>query len=250
MTDDAAGVAAPTHAVTCGFARRHLVPELMDDPALPASEHLQALAGLARINLLSAAAATFRAPLARLCASLAGREVRVLDVASGGGDVPVRLARWARRRHLPLVIEGCDVSPRAVAAAAARAREHGVPVRFFPHDAARNGVPAGYDAIISSLFLHHLPTPLAARALADMGAAAAHLVAVNDLLRSPLAYALAWAGTRALSSSAVVRSDGPLSVRAAYTLGEARGLAAAAGLRSAVVRWQWPCRFLLTWRRR
>ncbi len=250
MSHPVHGLAAPHPSAGRAFGSRRLLPELMDDPALPVAEHRRALAGLARINLLSAAAASFRAPLAHLCATLpAGQSVRVLDVATGGGDVPVRLARWARRRRLPLLFDGCDVHPGAVAIAQVRAERFAVPVHFFLHDAVRDGIPAGYHAIICSLFLHHLSDAQALALLTAMGQTAAHLVVVNDLLRSPLAYAVAWAGTRLLSASPVVHHDGPSSVRAAFTLEEARALAAAAGLHGARVRWQWPFRFLLAWRR-
>lgn len=246
MASQGVGVASARPSSFAALADRHLVPERMDDPSLPAAEHRQALAGLAHINLLSAAAGSFRTPLRQLCERPPRRVVRVLDVATGGGDVPVRLACWARRRSLPLHFTGCDVSPGAIALASARAERRGVQVGFFCHDVLRDGVPGGFDAIISSLFLHHLPTLQAQETLAGMGAAA-RLVVINDLLRSPTAYALAWAGTRVLSRSPVVRFDGPASVRGAFTLAEACALAEGAGLAGAVVRWRWPFRFLLTW---
>ncbi len=246
MGSRGAGVASARSSWGAAMAVRHVVPELMDDPALPAAEHRLALTGLARINFLSAAAGSFRTPLRQLCQRQPRRAVRVLDVASGGGDVAVRLARWARRQALPLTLAGCDVSPRAVEKATARAARHHIDISFFTHDVVSNGVPSGYDAVISSLFLHHLPTLRAQEVLAAM-AAAAKLVVINDLLRSPAAYALAWAGTRILSRSPVVRFDGPASVRAAFTLPEVRALADAAGLTGATIRWRWPFRFLLTW---
>jgi hypothetical protein len=43
--------------------------------------------------------------------------------------------------------------------------------------------------------------------------------------------------------------DGPLSVRAAFTIAEARQLAEEAGLHGAAISWRWPFRFLLQWRR-
>lgn len=246
MASRGVGVANARSSSGADMAVRHLVPERMDDPALPAAEHRHALAGLARINFLSAAAGSFRTPLRRLCQRQPRRVVCVLDVATGGGDVPVRLARWARRQGLPITLAGCDANPRAVQEASARAARNDVDITFFTHDVVSHGVPSGYDVVISSLFLHHLPTPGAREVLAAM-AGAARLVVVNDLLRSPTAYALAWAGTRVLSHSPVVRFDGPASVRAAFTLPEARALAEAAGLAGAVVRWRWPFRFLLTW---
>ena len=251
MSESVEPLVVPLPGPPKGFSGRRLLPELMDDPTLPSAAHRRALAGLARINLISATAGSFRTPLSQLCASLPeGQPVRVLDVATGGGDVPVRLARWARRRGLPLVLAGCDAHPRAVATAQERADRYAVPVRFFTRDVLRDGIPGGWDAVICSLFLHHLTTAQAVTVLAAMGEAATHLVVVNDLLRSPLAYAVAWVGTRVLSSSPVVHFDGPTSVRAAFTEAEARALATAAHLQGARLRWQWPFRFLLTWRRR
>ena len=77
----------------------------------------------------------------------------------------------------------------------------------------------------------------------------APLVLVNDLERGLAGLTLAHLGTRLLSRSDVVHTDGPLSVRAAFTVPEVRALAAAAGLTGAVVVRRWPCRFLLTWTR-
>lgn len=249
MADEAAR-AAGAGAVPrlWGLQRRRVVPELMDDLALPAASHAQALVSLVRINLLSATAASFHRPLRRLLKARPGEPLAVLDLASGAGDVPVRLARWARRHRLPLRFAGCDRSPRAVAWAAVRAENHGVEVQFFPHDVVADGVPQGWDVIICSLFLHHLSTPQVRQLLTAVGAVAGRGAILSDLIRSPLGFAAAWVGTRLLSSSPVVRADGPASVRAAFTLSEIRHLAWEC-LPGASVAWQWPFRYLLTWQR-
>jgi len=70
---------------------------------------------------------------------------------------------------------------------------------------------------------------------------------VDDLIRSRLGYALAWSGTRLLSRSWVVHTDGPLSVRAAFTPAELRRLAAEAGLTTAELVPFWPERQRLIW---
>jgi hypothetical protein len=56
-------------------------------------------------------------------------------------------------------------------------------------------------------------------------------------------------GTRVLSRSDVVHTDGPLSVRAAFTRDEVLALASAAGWNGCTIQPTWPCRFLLQWRR-
>ena len=61
-------------------------PELMDDPALDAGEHLEALTALARINVISRTAAQLTAAIHRLVPKPpVGREpIDVVDVACGG----------------------------------------------------------------------------------------------------------------------------------------------------------------------
>jgi hypothetical protein len=68
---------------------RRLQPELMDQPGLDPARHRQALRGLRRINFWSRSAGILWPALAGL-ARAAQRPLRVLDQATGGGDVPNR----------------------------------------------------------------------------------------------------------------------------------------------------------------
>jgi hypothetical protein len=225
---------------------RHLRPEVMDQPGLDPGKHRQALHSLRRINFWSGSAGILWPPLAAL-ASAAGRPVRVLDVAAGGGDVPIRLWHRARRAGLPITIDGCDVSPVAVEHATRQAERDGAAVSFFVADALAGDLPSGYDAVVCSLFLHHLTEEHAVGLLRRMSAAAGRLVLVNDLLRSRFGLLLARVVTRLLSRSEVVHVDGPRSVEGAFTIAEAHEMAERAGLGGVTVVRRWPCRFLLSW---
>ena len=110
-------------------------------------------------------------------------------------------------------------------------------------------MPAEYDAVVTSLFLHHLKEEKAVELLRRMAGAARHLLLVNDLERSRLGYLLAWFGTQLLTRSPIVHVDGPRSVEGAFTKSEAFGLAERAGLHGATIGRRWPCRFLLSWER-
>jgi len=219
----------------------------MDDPALDAHRHVQALRGLERINRWSRAASILWPPIRDAASRRPGRSIRVLDVATGAGDLPIALWRLARRHRVPLSIDGCDVSPRAIEHAKRRASELGAEAGFLPLDALSGALPEGYDVVMSSLFLHHLDEAAAVGLLRRMREAAGKLVLANDLVRSPLGLGLAYAGTRLLSASPVVRVDGVRSVRAAWTVDEIGAMAARAGLDGATVSRRWPCRFLLRW---
>jgi hypothetical protein len=122
-------------------------------------------------------------------------------------------------------------------------------VGFFVHDALHGEPPAGYDAAVTSLFLHHLSEEEAVTFLRRLATSAGRLMLVNDLARGWAGLALAHVATRLLSASSVVHADGPRSVESAFTPAEALALAERAGLGGATVGRHWPCRYLLTWRR-
>ena len=227
---------------------RDLQPELMDDPALPAAEHRRALTGLARLNAFSNSVGILW-PAVRKVARELGRPVKILDVATGGGDVPLGLGAQAKRTGIELGLSACDISPVALETAAARTLAAGATVHYFPADALGAALPTGYDIVTCSLFLHHLSDDNAEILLARLAVATDCLVLVNDLSRSRWNLGLVWTATRLLTRSPVVRVDGPLSVRAAFTRTEAAVLAARAGLTGAIVETRFPCRWLLTWRK-
>ncbi|MGC8641736.1 MAG: methyltransferase domain-containing protein [Isosphaeraceae bacterium] len=229
--------------------QRRRRPEIMDQPNLDRDEHVRALVGLHRINVLSRTASILWPEIARLAGARTrtGKPLRILDVATGGGDTPLALARRAQRVGLPVEIDGCDISAQAIDYARSKAETTGTPVRFFQHNALDERLPAGYDVICCSLFLHHLAEDEAIGLLKQMASAAGSLVLVDDLIRSRQGYLLAVIACHVLSRSRIVRNDGPVSVAAAYTPDEALALAERAGLSGAVLKRHWPRRFLVSW---
>lgn len=221
----------------------------MDRPDLDVDSHRLALRGLARINWWSGSVRILWPELAALAKRLSPSPLRVLDIASGGGDVPIGLWRKARRAGFSFVVEGCDISGQAVEYARARAKQMEADVAFRCRDALADEIAPAYDAVISSLFLHHLEEDQASQLLRRMAGAARTLVLVNDLARGAFGFLLAFLGTRVLSRSHVVHVDGPRSVESAFTPEEARELAERAGLHGATVVRRWPARLLLSWRR-
>jgi hypothetical protein len=114
---------------------------------------------------------------------------------------------------LPIYFAGADMSATAIRYAQQRALQGNVGVDFFRLDVLNAPLPTDYDVI------------------------------------TRLGYMLACLGTHVLTSSPVVHEDGPQSVRAAFTIPEARQLAEQAGWNEPAIAWHWPCRFLLQSRR-
>ncbi len=225
---------------------RNRQPELMDQPELAPGVHRHALAGLGRINRISRTSSVLWRSLLQLQKQVG--DLRVLDLACGGGDVALECAQWARRQGVAMEFHGCDVSATAIAYAKSAAAETGATgIEFSCLDVLRDELPRGYDVIMTTLFLHHLDAPNAVELLRRMAAAARKGVLVDDLLRSRLALGMAWLGCQLLTRSPIVHVDGPRSVRAAFTLNEAQFIVQQAGLKGATFRRHWPARFLMQW---
>jgi 2-polyprenyl-3-methyl-5-hydroxy-6-metoxy-1,4-benzoquinol methylase len=247
---------------------RSRIPELMDDPQLDQALHIEALDGLDLLNRVSGASSVLWGELMKFesslenetdCESGGTRKLRVLDVATGGGDNLIRLARLAASANSNFEFVGTDISPSAIDYANEKAKKScsGADssdwqsrVKFMQLDALNEKIPSGFDVVMTSLFTHHLDPEDVIALLRNMHASDARMILVNDLVRSRLSYCLVWLASRLLTRSSVVHFDAPVSVRAAFTPGEMRSMALEAGLQGCAVQLHPPCRQLLVWRRR
>ena len=209
----------------------------MDAAGVDGAELARSLTDLEMVNRWLGGARVAIEALGPLLRPAGGGEIRVLDVATGSADIPLALARWARREGLGVRVLATDAHPRTVAVARERAAgDPGVAVE--QADAlALPYADGAFDFATCHTALHHFDPPEAVRLLAELRRVATRGVVVTDLLRS-------WtglAGVRLLAATVwrrhpITRHDGPASIRAAYTLRELRDLARRAGLGEARAR--------------
>jgi ubiquinone/menaquinone biosynthesis C-methylase UbiE len=213
-------------------------PERMDDRAIAPDALALALADLRAVNRWLGGTRIVRRHLARLLDRLPAGSYRVLDVATGSADIPLALARWARRarKDQRLDFVATDLHPGTVAAARANAAAD-PDVRIEQADAlALPYADGAFDFALCATALHHFERRDAVRVLRELGRVARRGVIVSDLRRSRAALL----GARLLAATAwrrnpITRHDGPLSVRRAFTPAELRELAKEAGLAGARV---------------
>lgn len=193
--------------------------ELMDDPACDAEALRRTYRQFVTVNRLVSG---WRAVYVRRLRPLLSAETTttLLDVGSGGGDVPRALARWAARDGLLLAITAIDPDDRATTYARSLPPVPGVTFRpCFSSELVREG--ARFDVVTSNHVLHHLDAAALAGLLDDSAALARRLVVHDDIARSPLAALGYWVGTlplhrRGRPHASFVRDDGLLSVRRSY----------------------------------
>ena len=219
----------------------------MDQPDLEPERFVGALVGLRRVNRVTRSAGILWPDLRETARRRSGRAIRVLDVGCGGGDTVVDLWKRARRASLSVEFHGCDISPLAVQHARQFSESAGAEMDFFALDVENDELPSGYDIIMCSFFLHHLPHRQAVVFLRQAAAKTRDRLIVHDLARSTAGYLFAKYGVLFLLCNDVCRVDGPRSVEAAFTRSEAEGLLREAGLSGGQVVSRFPYRFLLRW---
>ena len=217
----------------------------MDDPHLDEARHRAALIGLARLNRF-----TFVAPAIyrriRKCALALRRPLKVLDIATGSGDMPIYWARKAKGERLPIDFTGIDLSPTALQVATSSAERASVDVHFMQRDVLADRLPSGFDVITCGLFIHHLDNAQIIKLLQSMQAAANHAMIICDLERSPLNLSCVWFAAHAVTRSPIVHRDAVRSVKAALTRQEFASLASQSLGRPVRVEGLPPCRFIAT----
>lgn len=220
------------------------VRELMDRPALTRDDLRRTLGDLRHINLLLGWRMFAVRAMARYIRRARLARFSLVDVAGGSGDIPLAIARWARRKGIVARVVITDVSPEIVAVA--REQAAAVPgVEAERQDALALSYPDGtFDIALCTLALHHFAADDAVTLLRNLARVGRH-VFVFDLVRSVPAYVGAVLLTRLGRMDPITRHDGPASVRRAYTAAEMRALASRAGLRDARVRVRFPFRLEL-----
>jgi len=231
-------------------SRRIVTGEIMDAPTIDTAAHLQALIGLERINRVSHTARQILKPIGVLAQRARLKNLSLLDVACGGGDVPLQVALKARAQGLHIDLILLDRSPTALGQAVANAARAGIAYRVIQVDVLTEFTPPPVDVVMSTLFLHHLRQPAETiNLLRNMRQCARHLVLISDLRRSFWGLVAAGVGCRVLSRSRMVHYDGVTSVRAAWTPEELLDLATQAGMENVRIQRCWPWRMLLVWER-
>jgi len=171
--------------------------------------------------------------------------LRIVDVGCGGGDTLQSIARWARRKHIPMELVGVDAN--AFMIAYARQRSLAYPeISFMQHDVFSDSFACRqYDVVVCSLFCHHFTNRQLVCMFRQLYRQAKLAVIINDLHRHWLAYYAIKYITAAFSRSYLVKHDAPLSVWRAFRRGELEELVREAGVTQYRLRWMWAFRWQL-----
>ncbi len=157
-----------------------------------------------------------------------GETIRLLDVGTGLADIPLAVARWARKRGWKIQIMAIDLMPEIAELARRQVRDY-PEIEVLNQDLFSLPLENKFDYVTASLFLHHCSADDTPRALKVFDALGRRGVIAGDLYRSRGSYA-AVTLLSYLAGNRVVRNDGPLSIRRAFCPEELQSMAEALGL--------------------
>lgn len=148
----------------------------------------------------------------------------LLDVGFGGGDIALKLARWAGDDGIDLRITGIDIDTRAAEYVRHLQLPDNVDLRLASTtDLVQRG--ERYDFVVSNHLLHHLAPAEFEHVLDEVAQLTARLALMVDLQRSDVAYATFGLVTLPFFRDSYIRVDGLASLRRSYTVAELRSAA-------------------------
>ena len=200
-------------------------PELMDRPQPVSPELASDLRNLRQLNRYFGSYRLVEHFLRRWLTP--GTEMRIVDLATGSGDIPRLIVDRARKINVKVKIDAVDQQAATIEIARGLSRDY-PEIEFVPGDVLTFSREP-YDMVLCSLALHHFAETDAVTLLRGCRALAKKYVLVSDLRRGWLASA----GVRLLTTlffrEEMTQVDARLSAERAFSFSEMRSLAERAG---------------------
>jgi 2-polyprenyl-3-methyl-5-hydroxy-6-metoxy-1,4-benzoquinol methylase len=213
--------------------------EIMDDLTIQDERLDDALRELTIINRwLGGNATSYKGIKYLLRQKSPKNTLSILDVGAGNSDMAAAISSL----HSCIQVTSLDLNKRVCEYAARRnpslAVVHGSVFDLLFQERT-------FDIVHASLFLHHFTEVELLHILPLLYSTARYGIVINDLRRSIFSYLGILLLTRIFSRSAMVKNDGPLSVRRGFTRNEVIRLCASIPSASYTIRRTWAFRWLV-----
>lgn len=143
----------------------------------------------------------------------------LLDIGFGGGDIPMKLTRWATDDNIDLQVTAIDTDKRAIDYVQQIDRPDTIEfLHCSPAELIKDN--RRFDFVISNHLLHHLSGPGLSDMLERVQQLSRRSVIFNDIHRSDLAYLFFNLLSRPVFQSSFITRDGLTSIKRSYTYRE------------------------------
>ena len=154
--------------------------------------------------------------------------MRVVDLATGSGDIPRLLVNHARRIGAQIEVDAVDRQPATLEIARRLSADY-PEICYHEANVLEWDFSQAYDIALCSLVLHHFSDDDAVKLLRRCRELSRRFVLVADLRRGFLLQAGVYILTAVIFREPMTRFDARLSAQRAFSFGEMRELAIEAG---------------------
>ncbi len=230
------------------FSVRSDEPEIMDDLDLEGDVLRQTLKEITRINLLLGGNEVTLNGIKSLLAPLKPtKPVRILDIGCGDGEILRIIARWGRKRQVPVELIGIDANEFICSVAEESSKDY-PEISFQSLDIFSDKFKAiDFDIVTATLVMHHFSNNQLDWLINHFSKASIGVV-INDLHRHWFAFHSINLLTAIFSRSSMVKNDAGVSVLRAFRKQELQRLMSSCGVNIYSLKWFWAFRWQLIWK--
>lgn len=225
------------------FKNRSTEKELMDDFSMDDSVLYRSLDTLAAINQwLGGNQLTMKAVKTLLKEIPPSRELTIVDLGCGNGDMLRRIAEVARKHHRKVKLIGIDANEFTVNYARKKSTAYQEISYLHQTIPSADFNALTYDMVLCTLFLHHFTDAEILNLLTHICAKAEVGVVINDLHRSRWAYILFNLLTLFIPNP-MIRQDGLISISKGFKKTELQNFAHQLQVPNSRIQWKWAFRY-------
>jgi 2-polyprenyl-3-methyl-5-hydroxy-6-metoxy-1,4-benzoquinol methylase len=201
-------------------------PELMDRPQPVSAELAQDLENLRQLNRWFGSHRLVLHFMRRWIKR--GEQLRIVDLATGSGDIPRLIVDLARERGAKVEIDALDRQSATLEIARRLSTDY-PEISFIEANLLEFNPSQRYDIVLCSLVLHHFGNEDAVRVLRQCRELSRKFVLVSDLCRGWLATVGVYLLTALIFRESMTKYDGRLSAARSFSFREMDELGRKAG---------------------
>lgn len=227
------------------FKYRSEEEEIIDDFSMAGDEVIKTFKTIERVNTLLGGNQVLVSGVRQLIKKLSTDEktIHLYDLGCGSGDGLRAIARWARKKKIPIQLTGIDANGFIVEYARERAKDF-PEIQFVQQDIFDASCSLkNADLATFNLCLHHFTEAEQADLIKKCQEDGVKAILINDLHRHWLAYYAFWGFSLLTGANKIAREDGLLSIKKGFKKKELSRLGKSVGFQDASVRWRWAFRY-------
>jgi 2-polyprenyl-3-methyl-5-hydroxy-6-metoxy-1,4-benzoquinol methylase len=230
--------------MTINTTYRSTAEEIMDDFLLEGEELRLALDKIAEINqLLGGNRVTLDGLKVLLNGSAKNREITIVDVGCGNGDMLRAVAKFGKNRDLNFKLIGVDANQFTIDYAEKLSKEY-KEISYRCEDIFQSGFDKlKYDIVLCTLTLHHFSEDKIHELLTLFNKNVSIGIIINDLHRSKVAYRLFQVICSVFQLNRMSKEDGLTSILRGFKKKELSTYSEKMNFKTYTIRWKWAFRW-------